>query len=296
MRKSEGVGSWDGSVSPPGLADEIRNKLNEFTVSERKVAQTLLGSYPVAGLETVVSFAKRANVSTATVLRFINRLGFSVYADFQSALLGQLENNLQSPLSRMVGTSVSGNPLAAGSLQQYITAMKDNLDELTQIVPQAIFENVVELLMDRRRSIYIIGGRYSRSVAMHLSILLEVIRPRIKLIDGPPQGWPASAIDLNRWSVVIVFDTRRYQDDLRNLAATAKRKSATVVLITDPWYSEVAGVADYILPAPVMAPSLMDSFTSHLALVECLIATCAERLRDPVTKRLEELEELRDAG
>ena len=68
------------------IAQEVRARLNEFTSAEKRVAQTLLSNYPVAGLETVNSFAHRAQVSTATVLRFVNKLGFAIYSEFQAVL------------------------------------------------------------------------------------------------------------------------------------------------------------------------------------------------------------------
>ena len=60
----------------------------------------LLSNYPFAGLETVAQFAARAGVSAPSILRFIARLGFSAYADFQRRLKEELEAQLQSPLMK----------------------------------------------------------------------------------------------------------------------------------------------------------------------------------------------------
>ena len=90
-----------------------------------------------------------------------------------------------------------------------------------------------------------------------------------------------------------MFDTRRYQRDLFDFASLAKERGATVVLMTDPWHDRLARIADLVLPAPVAAPSLLDSFSSQLVLVEAIVATLADRLGDPVKARVEQLEQLR---
>ena len=46
----------------------------------------LLASYPIAGLESVARFAERAHVSPPTVTRFITKLGFRGYPEFQETL------------------------------------------------------------------------------------------------------------------------------------------------------------------------------------------------------------------
>ena len=61
------------------LQDRVRRELGEFTDAERRVAHALLGEYPMAGLETVARFARRAQTRGPTILRFISRLGFELF-------------------------------------------------------------------------------------------------------------------------------------------------------------------------------------------------------------------------
>lgn len=83
------------STAAGTLATDIRARLGELTPTERRAAHVLLSNYPFAGLETVAQFASRAGVSAPSILRFIARLGFSAYADFQRRLKEELEAQLQ---------------------------------------------------------------------------------------------------------------------------------------------------------------------------------------------------------
>lgn len=71
---------------------------------ERRAAQTLIASYPLIGLKTVAEFSQQAGVSSPTILRFVARLGFQNYPEFQSALQDELAAQLQSPASRTTAT------------------------------------------------------------------------------------------------------------------------------------------------------------------------------------------------
>ena len=110
-----------GADSRP-IAERVRRSLHRYTAAEQRVARALLDHYPVAGLETVARFAKRAGTSGPTILRFVNRLGFASYAVFQNALRSEVQSQLQSwramPHGRAgamaaISTSGSGWPSAA---------------------------------------------------------------------------------------------------------------------------------------------------------------------------------------
>ena len=82
------------------LSERVRRDLGNYTAAERRVAQSLLSDYPVAGLETVARFAHRAGTSGPTILRFVSRLGLKSYAEFQNCLRSEVQERLQGPLAR----------------------------------------------------------------------------------------------------------------------------------------------------------------------------------------------------
>ena len=71
---------------PPSLAERIRHEMDSFTPSEKRAAHLLLSHYPFAGLDTVAEFAARAGISAPSALRFVTRLGFNGFPDFQRHL------------------------------------------------------------------------------------------------------------------------------------------------------------------------------------------------------------------
>ncbi|HFD15576.1 MAG TPA: MurR/RpiR family transcriptional regulator, partial [Rhodospirillales bacterium] len=240
------------------LAERIRSRLPELTKAERRVAHVLLGRYPLAGLETVQALARRAGVSTASVLRFTGKLGFPSYNAFQGELRAQLAATLQSPLTRYrAGDDVPAGG-DAGLVRRHLAEIRGALVEAESLVVASEIEATVGLLADLRRPVYLLGGRYSGRIAGYMADLLRGVRPQVIHVDGQTQKWADHLLDIGRRSVLVCFDFRRYQADVLAFAEHAAKRGARVVLITDPWHSAIERVATHLLPVPVASPSIYD--------------------------------------
>ncbi len=277
------------------IAERIRNDMHLFTPTERKAAHVLLANYPIAGLETVAEFARRANVSAPTVLRFVARLGFAGYPEFQRALRDELDQQGQSPLAKARFADASG-PAREGPLGGFAAALAGNLTETFRHVPPAEFEAVVALLSDPRRVVHTLGGRLSDPLAGYLAAHLKVVRPHVGHVSGQSANWRDHLLDMGSRDVLVLLDIRRYQDDLTAFAAAAGERGVTVLLFTDQWLSPIARHARHVLSARVAVPSRWDSMTALLGLVEAVIAAVTETSGEAGERRIALLDAMRAAG
>ena len=229
----------------PSVAELIHRRLDQLTPTERKPARLLLANYPVVGLEPLAGFARRAEVSHPSVLRFIAKLGFSNYADFQSALRAELAARFES------------------------------------------------LLGDAQNTLYLAGGRFTDQVATYAYMHLRVLRPRVHHVSGPPVSWSEYVLDMDRRAVLLVFDIRRYQDDLLRFAREAAGRGARIVLVTDQWLSPIASEAEHVLSTRIEVPSSWDSVVAMTTLIEALIAALNNRKWSRLKGRIRELERMR---
>ena len=270
------------------IAEAIRHHYADLTPTERKPAQTLLGNYPFAGLETVAKFAERAGVSGPTILRLVAKLGYSAYAEFQQELRDELQAQLQSPLTkRPEGAAVVRR---LNFLESFGEAVGDNIRQTLDSVHQSEFDAVVELLADEKRPLFLLGGRFTGAVANYFYQHLHTLRPNAQLISGHESSWRNHLLDVGRRHVLVVFDIRRYQHDVIHFAEEAARRGATVVLFTDQWLSPISAVAKHLLTARVTVPSSWDSMIGMFLIVEALIARVSEKMWPTVKSRVEELD------
>jgi len=277
------------SADPGGtLATEVRSRLGELTPTERRAAHVLLSNYPFAGLETVAQFAARAGVSAPSILRFIARLGFSAYSDFQRRLKEELEAQLQSPLMKRAPENRPGSPFA-----DFAHAVVSNLTQTFDAIPPTEFEAIVGLLGDTKRRIHLVGGRFTEAIALYTLRHLRVVRPDVALVEGQAATWRDQVIDFGKRDVLVVFDIRRYQEDVILLAEEAADRGTTIILFTDQWLSPIARLAKHVISARIAVPSNWDSNAAIFAVVEALMASLTKSVWDVAEARMKALEELR---
>ena len=72
------------------IEQHLRASVEALTRTERQLALHIVRGYPVAALGSITALAKAAEVSTPTVVRLVQKLGFKGYPDFQAAIRAEL--------------------------------------------------------------------------------------------------------------------------------------------------------------------------------------------------------------
>lgn len=269
------------------VAEMISEHFDSLPAGERRAAQTLVASYPLIGLRTVAEFSQQAGVSSPTILRFVARLGFQNYADFQSALQLELAEQLQSPLLR---TQQSGR---SGNAPPVVDATLENIRETFGHLSRRQLGEMAELLAAPKTRVYLVGGRFTDAVASYLGAHLAIIRPGVLHLGGQESGWGARLVDMGRRDVLVVFDIRRYQESLLAFAERAHRRGVTIILFTDQWLSPIARFARHVIAGRTAVPSPWDSSASLFVVAETLVGEVTHRLEAESGRRIRDLEELR---
>lgn len=277
-------GMSSGSTAPLGVTERVRRSLGDLSRAERKVARALLSGPPTIGLESVSQLAARADVSGPTVSRFVARLGFDNYAAFQQALRDDLSERVLSPVemyrSHLAASDHTPLSRTGGMLADAVTG------SLAQLSPPD-FERAVSLLADERHRAIVTGGWTSHLLAALLTSLVRPFRSGVHHVPSLAAERAAALADLSRGDTVVVFDFRRYELDTFEFARLARERGGRLVLLTDPWLSPIADLADAVLPAQVDGPSPFESLTPTVAVVETLATDVARRLGADGNARLD---------
>lgn len=279
------------SATTPSIAVVVRESLESFSASERKVARILLANYPIAGLETVAELAKRSNVSAPTVIRFVTRLGFAGYPSFQKALMHEVQANLGSPLAQYNRKDLSHEDehVLAFAASTFTSGINETLSEL----PKTEFDAAVALLCSTRRRIHLVGGKFSGILASYLAAHLQLLRGETSEVPQDEVARLGLVADASRSDILVVFDYRRYDPDVVRFAQRMADRGCDVLLLTDSGMSPAADAAAIVLPARVEAPSPFDSLVPAMSIVESLIASVSEKLGEGGRRRIEDIEQMR---
>lgn len=269
------------------IAEQIHTHKNEMTPSERQLISAILDEYPISGLCSITELADKAGVSTPTVGRMLQKLGVGGYAQFQAALRAELAEMISNPIAKH---DIWKNDLPAEHiLNRYSRQALDNQRNTLDEIDAEEFDGLCGLLADPARKIFVAGGRITGTLAQHLFLHLQMIRPNVRLLPVAA-SWPHDLLDMNQGDALVVFDVRRYENATLNMVQMCHERGAEVVLMTDPWRSPIHKIARYTFSGRITVPSAWDSMTSLMLLNECVIAALQETLWDSVKSRTDALE------
>ncbi len=271
------------------IAELIADRIDAMPAGERRAAQTLVANYPLIGLKTVADFSAQAGVSSPTILRFVARLGFQNYPEFQSALQDELAAQLQSPLSRTTGIATPSRRGISPALE----ATLENIGETFRHVSDKQLGEIVGQLSNQRAKTFLIGGRFTDPIARYMAAHLTIIRPNVFHLTGQESNWRDRLIDMGKRDVLVIFDIRRYQESLIRFAEKAHARGVQIVLFTDQWLSPIARFARHVIAGRTSVPSAWDSSAALFVVAEALIGEITRELESDSARRIREMEQLR---
>jgi DNA-binding MurR/RpiR family transcriptional regulator len=272
------------------VSDVIHAHFDVLTRAERQLAESLLDNYPVSGLGSITTVAENARVSTPTVARMVQKLGFKGYSEFQSCLHQEVEATISNPLTKH--DRWASNAPGTHILNRFADAIMGNLRQTLTDIDAATFDGVAALLSERKRGLYFVGGRITGALAEYFFTHMQVIRPNTTLLSSNSSSWPQYVLNMNPGDLLVIFDIRRYEQEMVSLAAAARRRGAEIIVFTDQWATPAAKHARHIFRVQIEAPSAWDSSVVTLFIVEALIEAVQSSTWDETSERMKTLEGL----
>ncbi|WP_187432226.1 hypothetical protein ROLI_031460 [Roseobacter fucihabitans] len=274
------------------IADRIQARLDTLTRAERQLADSILQNYPASGLGPISALAHDADVSTPTVARMVQKLGFKGYPEFQSDLREELKAKVQSPIAKH-DTWATGVP-SGHMLNRFTDAVIDNIRQSLAQIDTGDFDTACAQLADTTSRLHIVGGRITHTMAEYLFLHLQMIRPDVIHIQSTSNTWPHYLLDVKPGDTFVIFDVRRYESNTLKLAEMAHQRGAKIILFTDQWRSPVHRLAEISFSSRIVVPSAWDSATTTLLLVETAIAAVQDLIWDDTKDRMQTLEDMFD--
>ncbi len=274
------------------VAERIHSRFDSLTRAERQLANAMLENYPVSGMGSITTIAENSGVSTPTAVRMAKKLGFGGFPDLQAALRAELEATISNPIAKHDRWAADAPDTHI--LNRFADVVMDNTRQTLRQLDPEDFDAVTALLSDRKRSVYLVAGRITRSLADYFFTHMQVIRGGMTLIASNSNTWPHYVLNMQKGDVLVAFDIRRYERDILKLAEMASAKGVTLVLFTDQWGSPAAKHASHCFNCRIEAPSAWDSSVVTLFTVEALIAAVQNSTWKETKQRMKTLEGLFD--
>ncbi len=266
------------------VTDRITNAGPQLTAAERRVAQVVLERPQLVAFGTVADLATQAKAGAATVVRLAGKLGFDGFSALQSSVQNDLSRQLRPAVERIRELS-EHQPV-----ERHRAIATANVAATLDSVSRTDMAKVVELLADLGRPVLVLPGDAEFGVAQQFVHDLNALRPDVYIVKGNDVAVRRQLATTAPASTLVVIDLRRYERWLLDAVAMSQRAGHTIVALSDGPLSPLAMAAQHSFTLAAQSASPFDSHIGTLALLELLVATVAELLRDSAAPRLERAE------
>lgn len=232
--------------------------------------------------------AKLANVSKATVSRFVRRIG---YANYEAARKHAREESLSG--SRIYLAHARSKD-AEASLDLGMIEERANLNRTFRDISARELE-AISAAVTSAHKVWVIGQRINYSFAAYLYWQLTKVVPSIQIAPGPGETLGEHIASIAEDDVVICFAVRRRMSGTSRMIDEIARIGARIVLVSDEGL-ENNERAEWHLKCHTRTSSPQFEHTSVIALCHQLViratlksdASARERLRriDEINERL----------
>jgi DNA-binding MurR/RpiR family transcriptional regulator len=274
------------------VRSRIEQHLAKLSNAERQIARLVIENYPMSALGDIKDIAGLAFVSPPTITRFVRRLGYERFVDFQRAIRLEVQDREASPLA-LLKQHRAKPPTRDAEL---FTDIAKSLAQLNGASVQDALNKAAALLGDGKRRISLLGGRWSSVAAQYLSFQLTSLRGDVHALLPQASGLVADRIaDFGKKDVLVVYDFRRYQPATYSFAEASAKRGARIILFTDDGLSPICDLADVMIPVTVATTSPLDTLVPAIAATDALLARLVSHFGASAAKRMVMLEHLRKA-
>lgn len=274
----------------------IRESLPSLHPSERRLADTILSFPGEIASYSATELAQLANVSNATVTRFVRRLG---YENFDQAR--QAARAAQQTGAAVFRVTASEKGPEAALLTQ-ITQGRLNVENSFTTISQAEIDDLADALAQAGR-VWIVGFRTAHAFSIYLGAQIGQILPNVTVLPQAGQTLAESIASIRAGDVVVVFALRRTVRDLPALCREFSASPARSALVTDilpETGTDASPIEAALAPAWRMrlqthAPGPLFNHAAVLTLCHVLATRILERAGAEGRKRLLAIEALHDS-
>jgi DNA-binding MurR/RpiR family transcriptional regulator len=257
------------TVAPPHqvLSTYIQSRFDEFSRSQKDVAQYIVDHLDEAAFQTAEELAKRASTSSSTVVRFSQALGFEGFPELQHA--ARDEYRRRGPAG---GTMATAAPLFSLDQTQFEAALAAdhvNVEDTAHKLSRSQVESAIDAIVSSQK-VLIAGADQMAFFASYLRHLLMLLDIRAEIVASPSQEALGRLSRIDEQTLVIGLSAGRPHPLITRTMKLARHRKAVTLAITDATLSEVARLARIRLYYSSNTPAFVRSHTALLALIQAL--------------------------
>ena len=257
--------------SPNGhqaLSAYIRTRFDEFSRSQKDVAQYIVDHLDEAAFQTAEELARRASTSSSTVVRFSQALGFEGFPELQQAARDEYRRRPAGAAAEAFAAA----PLFSLDHTEFEAALAAdhvNVEDTARKLARGDVEAAVDAIAGAEK-VLIAGTDQMAFFASYLRHLLMLLDLRAEIVASPSQEALGRLSRIDESTLVVGLSAGRPHPLITRTMKLARHRKAPTLAITDATLSEVARLARIRLYYSSNTPAFVRSHTALLSIIQAL--------------------------
>jgi DNA-binding MurR/RpiR family transcriptional regulator len=258
------------TTTPESLSTYIQARFDDFSRSQKDVAQYIVDHLDEVAFQTAEELARRANTSSSTVVRFSQALGFEGYPELQQSAREEYRRRYAtSPPGSGPGSVAPLFSLDQNEFETMLAADHVNVEDTARKVSRSEVEAAVEAIATTPR-LLVAGTDQMAFFASYLRHLLMLLDLRAEIVASPSQEALGRLSRIDDETLVIGLSAGRPHPLVVRAMKLARHRKARTIAMTDATLSEVAKLAQIRLYYSSNSPAYVRSHTALLSIIQAL--------------------------
>jgi len=272
------------------LSAYIQARFDEFSRSQKDVAQYIVDHLDEVAFQTAEELARRANTSSSTVVRFSQALGFEGFPELQGSAREEYRRRHErgGPGPAGARSAAIVEPLFSLDQSEFETAIAAdhvNVEETARKASRTDVDATIEAIASVEK-VLIAGTDQMAFFASYLRHLLMLLDLRAEIVASPSQEAVSRLGRIDENTLVIGLSAGRPHPLVVRAMKLARHRQAKTVAITDATLSEVAKLAQIRLYYSSNSPAYVRSHTALLSMIQALAYGVYARDADQYADRI----------
>ena len=250
------------------LEDLIQKKGKEFTGTEKKIADFILGQFNEIPFLSIHDFAERVGVGRASILRFTKKIGFDGYLSLKREINNRMMNTM-APMEKFrltINNETSKNSLVNEVGQNEVNNINFTLNNFN---PKN-YKKAVDIISNAN-IVYTVGYNLSSFLAEIFCYLLQRIGAKSISATMAGRAMVDQLRSIEKKDVVIAFSLPPYSEQTITAAKYAKEHGAKVISFTNSITAPIVPYSEVVLQVKTESRIFSNSFSAISVLIYSLV-------------------------
>jgi DNA-binding MurR/RpiR family transcriptional regulator len=252
------------------LSAYISSRFDEFSRSQKDVAQYVVDHLDEVAFHTAEELARRASTSSSTVVRFSQALGFEGFPELQEAAREEYRHHHRR--ADPANGTEAATPLFSldqSAFESAVAADHVNVEETARKVSRSEVDGAIEAIATHEK-VLIAGTDQMAFFASYLRHLLMLLDVRAEIAASPSQEALSRLGRIDDATLVIGLSAGRPHPLVVRAMKIARHRKAGTLAIVDATLSEVSKLAERTLYYSSNSPAFVRSHAGLLSIIQAL--------------------------